>query len=265
MVDSSRRRGRRNVMGNHNRCWIWGRNVVLETVEAGQWPILELWIGDRIDQELVSSTLQRAEWLRIPATVATDAELTKVCRSSEHQGFAACMAPFPCRTNADLMTMVPANAVIAVLDRLQDPFNFGAIIRSASTLGIDGILMGDREQSDVNSQVARSSAGSVNHLPIARTDDLPATVDQWRERGFQVVAASEKAAAVLYEVDFRRPTLIVIGNEGRGIRPELLSRCDVSVSIPMSGHVGSLNAAVAAGILFYELRRQRCQPDTKVC
>ena len=261
MVDSSRRRGRRReVMGSHNRCWIWGRNVVLETARAGRWPILELLIGDRVDDELRTEIVRLAEQLRVSTAVTTDDELTTACRTAEHQGFAARMAPFPCRAVADFMQMLPVNATVALLDRLQDPFNFGAIVRSASTLGVDGILIGDREQAEINSQVARSSAGAVNHLPIAQTDDLPVAVDQWRARGFQIVAASEKGETPLFQADFTRPTVMIIGNEGRGIRPELLSRCDVSVAIPMSGRVGSLNAAVAAGILFYEMRRQRSLP-----
>ena len=285
MVDSSRRRGRRReVMGNHNRCWIWGRNVVLETARAGFWPILELLVGDHADGELRDEAVRLAERMQVPVAVTSEADLTEACRTAEHQGFAARMAPFPLQTLEQLMQRLsvntvtggltspapknceqlrqrmPVNAIVAVLDRLQDPFNFGAIIRCASTLGVDGILIGDREQSEINSQVARSSAGAVNHLPIAQTSDLPQAIDQWRERGFQVVAASEKADMPLFQADFSRPTVVIIGNEGRGIRPELLSRCDVSVSIPMSGQVGSLNAAVAAGILFYEMRRQRSLP-----
>ena len=261
MVDSSRRRGRRReVMSNHNRCWIWGRNVVLATLRAGCWPILELLVGDSVEDKLLSDTVQQAERRQVTVTVASDDDLTKACRTAEHQGFAARMAPFPYRSLDELTRSLPENGSVAVLDRLQDPFNFGAIVRCASTLGIDGLLIGDREQAEINSQVARSSAGAINHLPIAQTDDLPAAIDQFRQRGFQIASASEKAEMAPYQADFRRPTVVIIGNEGRGIRPELLSRCDVSVSIPMSGQVGSLNAAVAAGILFYEMRRQRSLP-----
>ena len=231
MVDSSRRRGRRReVMGNHNRCWIWGRNVVLETARAGSWPILELLVGDHADGELRDEAVRLAERMQVPVAVTSEADLTEACRTAEHQGFAARMAPFPLQTLEQLTQRLPGNAMVAVLDRLQDPFNFGAIIRCASTLGVDGILIGDREQSEINSQVARSSAGAVNHLPIAQTDDLSRAIDQWRERGFQVVAASEKADMHLFQADFSRPTVVIIGNEGRGIRPELLSRCDVSVT-----------------------------------
>lgn len=258
MVDSQGRRGRRQeVMSNHNRCWIWGRNVVLETVGAGYWPVLELLVGSNTDGKLLDETLRMAERMQIAVAVVTEAELSRACRSADHQGFAARMMPFPCRSLAELLPLLSANATVAVLDRLQDSFNFGAIVRCASTLGVDGIVIGNHEQAEINSQVARSSAGAINHLPIAQVDDLVRAIDQLRERGFQVVAASEKAQTPVYEADFRGAVVVIIGNEGRGIRPELLSRCDLSVSIPMTGQVGSLNAAVAAGVLFYEIRRQR--------
>lgn len=258
MVDSSRRRSsRRDVLTNHNRCWIWGRHVVLETLRAGHWPILELLIGDRADDVLWDEAVRLAKQHGIDAAAMDDATLTKACHSGDHQGMAARMAPFPYATVDQLLGELPANAMLVVLDRLQDPFNFGAIVRSASTLGLNGIVIGQKEQVEVNSLVARCSAGAVNHIAIASTDDLVQTVDALRERGFQIVAASEKADIPLYESNFHQPTVVIIGNEGRGIRPELLARCDRSLSIPMSGPVGSLNAAVAAGVLFYEMRRQR--------
>ena len=263
MVDSSRRRSsRRNVsanrvLTNHNRCWIWGRNVVLETLRAGRWPILELLVGDRADDALWDEAARLAKQLGITAQAMDDATLTTACHSGEHQGMAARMAPFPYATVERLLDGLPANALLVVLDRLQDPFNFGAIVRSALSLGLDGIVIGQKEQVEVNSLVARCSAGAVNHISIASTDDLVRSVDAFRERGFQIVAASEKADIPLPDADFRPPTVAIIGNEGNGIRPELLARCDRSLGIPMSGAVGSLNAAVAAGILFYEMRRQR--------
>lgn len=265
MVESSRRHGQsRPVMSNHNRCWIWGRNVVLETLRSGRWPILELLVSDRAVESLRNEAFDLAGRKGIAVAAASDAFLTKSCRSDEHQGFAARMTPFPCLPFNHFLQRLAPRATVALLDRLQDPFNVGAIIRSASTLGVDGILVGDKAQSAINSQVARSSAGAVNHLPIGQTDDLGRALEQFQSLGFQVVAASEKADRPVYEADFRKATVIVIGNEGRGIDPELLARCDLSVSIPMSGQVGSLNAAVAAGILFYEIRRQRvASPSTR--
>jgi 23S rRNA (guanosine2251-2'-O)-methyltransferase len=262
MVDSSRRRTGREVLTNHNRCWIWGRHVVLATLRAGRWPILELLVGDRADDALWDEAVRLAKATGVQAIATDDASLTKACRSGEHQGMAARMAPFPYLNEDNLIAALPGQAMLVVLDRLQDPFNFGAIIRSASTLGINGIIVGDHEQVDVNSQVARSSVGAVNHIPLTRSSDLIRTVDTLKNKGFQIVAASERADIPLYAASFQQPTVAVIGNEGRGIRPELVSRCDCSVSIPMSGEVGSLNAAVAAGILFYEMRRQQLTTTT---
>jgi 23S rRNA (guanosine2251-2'-O)-methyltransferase len=258
MVDSSRRG--RQVMSNHNRCWIWGRHVVLETLHAGRWPILELLVGEQLEERLLADSISLAERADVPLSVVSEAMLTKSCRTAEHQGFAARMAPFPYLTPSQFSGGLPDNPVIAILDRLQDPFNFGAIIRCASTLGVDGIVVSDREQVEINSQVARSSVGAVNYLPIAQATDLVAAVDQFHNRGCQIIGGTEKADRPLHRADFRRPSVLIIGNEGRGIRPELLGRCDVSVSIPMSGQIGSLNAAVAAGIMFYEMRRQRSLP-----
>lgn len=258
MVDSSRRG--RQVMSNHNRCWIWGRHVVLETLQADRWPVLELLVGEQLDQQLLSDAMLLAERADIPLNVVSEAMLTKSCRTAEHQGFAARMAPFPYLTLPRFIDTLPDNPVVAILDRLQDPFNFGAIIRCASTLGVDGVIVSDREQVEINSQVARSSVGAVNYLPIAQVAHLVATVDQFHDQGCQIIGGTEKADRPLHQADFRRPTVLIIGNEGRGIRPDLLGRCDTTVSIPMSGQIGSLNAAVAAGIMFYEMRRQRSLP-----
>ena len=158
MVDSSRRRSsRRDVLTNHNRCWIWGRHVVLETLRAGRWPILELLIGDRADDVLWDEAVQLAKQHGLVAIAMDDATLTKACHSGEHQGMAARMAPFPYATVEQLLSGLPTDAMLVVLDRLQDPFNFGAIVRSASTLGLDGIVIGQKEQVDVNISALKST------------------------------------------------------------------------------------------------------------
>ena len=186
-----------------------------------------------------------------------DEEVAKQCRSDEHQGLAARMQPFPYRDVNELVNGLPPNPVLVMLDRVHDPYNFGAIIRSADVLGIDGVIVGTREQALVNSLVARSSAGAVNYVPIAQTNDLASTVKNLRDRNFQIIGTSDHAAASIFETDLRKSTLLLIGNEGRGIQPELELLCTHFVQIPVLGQVSSLNAAVSAGILFYEVLRQR--------
>lgn len=250
---------RRPLMANHNRCWIWGRNAVLETLRAGFWPVLELLHSNRCEPSVRAESLTHANNLGITATSASDAQIEKVCRSEEHQGLAARMAPFPYCNLDRLIEQLPPAPILVMLDRVHDPYNFGAIIRSADALGIQGVIVGTREQSLVNSLVARSSAGAVNHVPIAQSEDLVQTAEALKQDGFQIVGASDHATETIFKADLNSATVLLIGNEGRGIQPELQSLCTQFVQIPMLGHVSSLNAAVSAGIFFYEAIRQREQ------
>ncbi|MDX1969126.1 MAG: RNA methyltransferase [Planctomycetaceae bacterium] len=249
--------GRPKLVGNHNRCWIWGRHVVLETLRAAIWRPAEVLISPRCPSEVLSEIRQCTGQFGIVLTELADSALTRRCRTEEHQGLAAVLPEFPYSDFGQLMLRKPRVERWLVLDGIQDSFNFGAIVRSAVELATDGLVVGVREQSAVNSQVVRSSAGGVNHVPIARVDDLSSGVARLKSTGVRIVAASEKASTRLQDVDLTGPTAIVIGNEGRGVSPEIWALCDDRVRIPTADKVGSLNAAVAAGIFCYERLRQR--------
>lgn len=244
-------------MANHNRCWIWGRNAVLEMLRARRWRAVEVCYSERCESHARDEAVELAARSGIATISTTDKEIEKQCRSDEHQGLAARMPAFPYQKVDELIGGASDKPVFVMLDRVHDSFNFGAIVRSADVLGIDGVIVGTREQAQVNSLVARSSAGAVNHVPIARTDDLGLTMTQLRQRGFQIVGTSDRATETVFEPDYRLPTVLLIGNEGFGVQPALESLCSRFVRIPVLGHVGSLNAAVSAGILFYEVLRQR--------
>lgn len=248
---------RRPMMANHNRSWIWGRNVVLETLRAARWSAIELLYSERCEESIQAEVVSIAKNMRIPAFQASDQELTKRCRSEEHQGLAARMPPFPYLGVRELLGQLPEQPALVMLDRVQDSYNFGAIIRSADVLGIDGVIVGDREQAQVNSLAARSSVGAVNYVPIAQSTDLVRTVVELRERGFQIIGTSDRASESVFDPDYRRATVLIIGNEGHGIQSGLQEVCTQFVQIPVLGKVNSLNAAVSAGILFYEVLRQR--------
>lgn len=265
MVQQPRRgKRRRKFLGSHQRAWIWGRYPVLETLRAGHWKPLELRTSTRLtapERAELDSLLGNAD---IPAESVDPDELTELCGTTEHQGYAARMPPFPYRDANDLLQTTTTNPIFVVLDGIQDPHNFGAIVRTADAMAIDGVFVGTKGQSEISSQVVRSSAGAVNHVPIAAVEEIIEFVGRLRKQGFQIAAASEKRGRPAAECDFTKSTLLLIGNEGAGIRPELLDLCDVIATIPQFGHVGSLNAAVSAGILFYEARRQRTafQPNS---
>lgn len=252
---------KQRILTNHNRCWIWGRNVVVETLRAGYWPMIEVLQSDRCDERFRDEVVTLAAESGVRLSTVSDEDLKKQCRSDQHQGLAARMQPYPYRDLDTLLGQLPHNPVLVMLDRIHDSFNFGAIVRSVDVLGIHGVIVGNREQAEVNSLVARSSAGAVNHVPIVEADNLCSAIKQLRHDGFQIVGTSDHAPQSIFETDLRSSTVLLIGNEGAGIDPELETECTQFVQIPVHGKVSSLNAAVSAGILFYEVLRQRSIQD----
>ena len=262
MVERARRgkgkhKQQRKLLGSHARCWIWGRNLVRETLVAGRWPMVELHLADTLAEEQVEEARAMATHLGAKVRVAARDVLERLGHTAEHQGYLAKMGPFPYATADDLLAGAPRRPVYLVLDAIQDPYNFGAMLRSAGAFAVDGVFVGSDRQVPVTSMVARSSAGVVNRMPIAQVDDIAELARTLRERNITVVGASEKAGRSLTECDFREATAIVIGNEGTGIRPELLEHCNSLARIPIDGAVGSLNAAAAAAVFFFEVQRQR--------
>lgn len=252
-----KRRVQRRQTGNRQRCWIWGRHLVLETLTARRWPVEELWFAEELPPSEVPGLQELARAAGVLKIVpAPRSSLARWCPKEDHQGYVARMAPFPYAALEEGLAALKVPAFALVLDCIQDPFNFGAILRSADVFGVDAIFVGTDHQCDVTPHVARASAGAVNRVTLCKTD-LAALVQTLRRQGVQVLGASEKARATLAVTDFCQPTALVIGNEGRGLRSEILDACTSLIRIPQHGHLNSLNAAAAAAVLLYETRRQR--------
>ncbi len=257
MQRHSRSKGKSKLLGSHQKCWIWGRNAVIETLAAGRWPILDLYFSSTLPPDQAESAAGLAAKMGVTPRTDDPGVLTRLCHTAEHQGYLARMTDFPYGDEASVLAGLPPAPLCVILDGIQDPFNFGAIVRSAEVFGVDALFIAETGQVGVTSMVVRSSAGAVNRLPIVRVAELEGLVQRLQGRGWQVVAASEKAESVLKHHDFVRGSVVIIGNEGHGVSPELLARCDARVGIPQTGRIGSLNAAVAASVFFYEARRQR--------
>jgi len=261
MVGQYRRsRGKAPLLGSHQKCWLWGRNVVLETLRGRRWPVLELYCSDQLPPEELDVVRALAEQNATSVRLEPGTSLRKRCHSAEHQGYLAKMADFPYTDPLALLDQLIENEkspLLVICDAIQDPFNLGALIRSAEVFGVDGIFIGTTHQVGVTSLVARSSAGAVNHVPIARVEDLEDILDEVMSRGIQVLGTSDASGIPVFECDLKQPTAMIIGNEGAGMRDALRDRSDHLIHIPQHGKVASLNAAVSAGILFYEVRRQR--------
>lgn len=262
MVERSRRgkgkhKSKPDLLGNHQRCWLWGRVLVSETLRAGRWPILELFLADDLPVDQMREATDRAQTLGVAVKIESRDALTQRCRTEEHQRYVAQMSSFPYASLEDVLAARPARPLYVILDAMQDPYNFGAVLRSAEVFGADAVFIGKRRQAPVSSMVARSSAGAINRVPIVQVPDLPKLVKTLQGLGVTVAGTSEHAEHKSWDGQFQRPTAIIIGNEGVGISSDLLARCDNLVCIPQHGDIGSLNAAAAAAVLLYEVRRQQ--------
>jgi 23S rRNA (guanosine2251-2'-O)-methyltransferase len=263
-MSKSNRKKQGRFLAGHQRSWLWGRHPVTEVIAAGRWPIMELYLADTLSAEVVAHASALAGAQGAEVVVASSARLRELGHVDEHQGFLARMGPFPYASVEEALRGGEEGerddgtpALWLVLDAIQDTFNFGAIVRSAEAMGARGIFVGTTSQAGVNSLVARASAGAVNRIPIAEVEDFSALVETLRAAGARVLAADEKGADACTECDFRAPTALILGNEGRGVRPELACLCDGRVCIPMSGSIASLNVAAAAAVLLYEAWRQK--------
>lgn len=150
-----------------------------------------------------------------------------------------------------------SNPIFLMLDGVSDVRNFGAIARSAECAGIDGLILPAKGGAAINADAVKTSAGALLRIPTSKVTNLRIPIYYMKEVGFQIIAATEKASGFLYDVDFTKPTVIVMGSEERGISDSILSLCDAQAKIPMMGEIGSLNVSVAAAVVMYEAVRQR--------
>lgn len=200
---------------------------------------------------------QRCQELKVPSRHVDPETLQQTCHTGEHQGFAAKMFEYPYLECADLHSNQRQKSILLVCDRLQDPHNFGALLRTADAFEVRSCLIGTDEQVGVTSHVARASAGAVNHVGIYRSTDLADEVGRLTSNGTQTLVASHDADESVIDVDWSKPTAIVIGNEGSGVSEAVRAVCAKTVRIPTAGKAESLNAAISGSILMYEAYRAR--------
>ncbi len=190
-------------------------------------------------------------------------QLTRLAQGEKHQGVIAELADFHYLSLDRLLDGIPGGepALLVILDGIEDPHNLGAILRSANALGAHGVVLPRDRAASVTPAVARVAAGALESARIAQVVNLSRAIEQIKERGVWIAAADQTAAQSLWKADLAGPLAIVVGSEGKGVRPLVRRHCDLAVRIPMRGRLGSLNASVAAGILLYEAARQRRQDE----
>jgi 23S rRNA (guanosine2251-2'-O)-methyltransferase len=190
---------------------------------------------------------------RTPETSAD--ELERLCGSPDHQGVVAEVDPYPYADPAALLS--GEDALIVALDQIQDPRNLGAVCRSAEFAGAVGVVIPERRSAAVTAVACKASAGAVEHLAVARVRNLADWLGEAKAAGFWIWGADAAAAQAPWEVDLNGPTVLVLGGEGKGIRPRVASACDGLVALPRAGRVESLNVSAAATALLFEAVRRR--------
>jgi len=235
---------------------IYGINPVLEALRAGR--VNELRVGERTDQrlrQLLALAVERnVRVRRVPADV-----LDRESRRGVHQGVIADINEGANYTVDELVRGASGPPLIVVLDGIEDPHNLGAILRTADAAGADGVVVQDRRSAARDGAAAKASAGAVAHVKIAEVVNIARAVEELKQAGVWTVGLSGEAPTAYDAIDFSAPTAVVLGAEGSGLRRLVRERCDYLASIPMHGHVGSLNVSVTAGIVLFEAVRQRAR------
>jgi 23S rRNA (guanosine2251-2'-O)-methyltransferase len=238
---------------------VFGLRPVIEAIEAGR-QIEKIYIKKGADGQLIGELreIARAQHIHIQEVPIEKLDrLTK--RGANHQGVVAQISAIVYSDVEEILAAIPEGkaGLVVVFDGVTDVRNFGGIARTAECAGVDGLIVPTKNAAPVNADALKSSAGALNIIPVSRVGSIRNTLKLLQAEGFQVVAATEKAATTLYEADFTVPTAIVMGSEDTGISKEVLKLCDAQVAIPMRGKIGSLNVAAAAAVVLYEVVRQR--------
>lgn len=233
-----------------------GIHAVEEALVAGR-PIDRILVargqrGDRI-QKIVDLARSRG----VPVRFEERSQLDRAAATEHHQGVVAFAASRAAIEIEDLLTEAGANGLLVLLDGIEDPHNVGAIVRTALAASATGVVIPERRSAGLTDTVARVSAGALAHLPVARVKNLARALEQLKEANFWVIGLDEHAEKDYTAVDYKGRVAIVMGSEGTGLHELVRKRCDFVVSIPTSGPVGSLNVSVAAGIVLFEVVRQR--------
>lgn len=237
---------------------IEGRNAVLEALRAGK-PIDKLYVLDGCPDGPVRTIIREAKKGDTIINYVKKERLDQLSETGHHQGVIAMAASYEYATVEDILEKAREKGeapFIFVLDNIEDPHNLGAMIRTANLAGAHGVIIPKRRAVGLTPTVARTSAGAINYTPVAKVTNLKQTMEQLKKEGMWFVCA-DMDGTPYYQMDLKGPMGLVIGNEGEGVSRLIKETCDFVASISMKGDIDSLNASVAAGVLAFEIARQR--------
>lgn len=238
---------------------IEGRNAVAEALKSGR-AINKLFLADGDTDRSLGRLAAMAKDAGAVVVRIDRRKLNEMSQTGAHQGVIASVAAHEYSTIDEILGIAESRGetpLLVLCDELSDPHNLGAILRTAECAGAHGVVIPKRRSVGLTAVVGKASAGAVEYMPVARVANLTAAIRDLKSRGVWIFGTAADASVGLYDADLKRPAAIVIGNEGDGISRLVRENCDYLVSIPMKGHVSSLNASASAAILLYEALRQR--------
>lgn len=231
--------------------WIYGKNVVKQSIQEGK--VKKLFLQRR-DEDL----LNLASTKNVVVKIVSRDKLSTLVKTSNHQGVVAEIEEYRLYTVEEILVSIPNNkkGLLVMLDGIVDPHNLGAILRSCDAIGVDGVIFKKDRSVGLNATVAKVSVGAIQTVKCAQVTNLSRTIEELKKKGFWAVGTA------MTGLDYRAlnydfPTLLIIGNEGKGISDLVMKKCDYLVHLPMMGKISSLNASVSAGILLYEIHNKR--------
>lgn len=237
---------------------IEGRNAVLEAFRSGK-TIDKLFVLDGCQDGPVRTIVREAKKHDTIVNYVTKERLDQMSETGKHQGVIAVTAAYDYAEVEDILNKAREKGeapFVVILDNIEDPHNLGAIIRTANLAGAHGVIIPKNRAVGLTATVARTSAGALNYTPVARVTNIARTIEELKKEGLWFVCA-DMGGTSMYQLDLKGPMGLVIGNEGEGVSRVVKEKCDFVASIPMKGDIDSLNASVAAGVLAYEIVRQR--------
>ncbi|RGD94622.1 23S rRNA (guanosine(2251)-2'-O)-methyltransferase RlmB [Clostridiales bacterium AM23-16LB] len=237
---------------------IEGRNAVMEAFRSGK-TIDRVYVLKGCQDGPINSILREARKHDTLVNFVAKERLDQMSETGKHQGVIASAAAYAYAEVEDMLKLAEEKGeppFLFLLDDIEDPHNLGAIIRTANLAGAHGVIIPKRRAVGLTATVARTSAGALNYTPVAKVTNLSATIEELKEKGMWFVCA-DMGGTTMYDLNLTGPIGLVIGNEGDGVSRLVKEKCDFVASIPMKGEIDSLNASVAAGVLAYEIVRQR--------
>ncbi len=237
---------------------IEGRNPVLEAFRSGK-TVDRLFVQEGLKDGAILTVLREAKKHAVRVNMVSKERLSQMSGTGNHQGVIARAAAFSYVEVEDILKAADEKGgepFIILLDGIEDPHNFGAILRTANQAGAHGVIIPKNRSVSLTSAVARASAGAVNYVPVAKVANIGTVIDRLKQKGFWFVCADMKGTR-MYDLDLTGPIGLVIGSEGNGVSRLVKEKCDMTAAVPMMGDIDSLNVSVACGILAYEIVRQR--------